>query len=161
MGAGWTIKQEKRNDISVVIAGDGSVNQGMFHEAMNMISVFELPVLVVVENNLYGEFTSIDRHSAVEEIYKRAEAYHLEAYRIGGNDVKQVYETVGKIIERIRQDGKPQLVELMTYHWHGRMEVDPPVLSNRGRKGTVQRARPDCPDEPSHDRLRHDSRRTN
>jgi hypothetical protein len=74
MGAGLTIKCRKRDDISVVIAGDGSVNQGMFHEAMNMIALFNLPVLVVVENNLYGEFTSLERHSAVTEIYKRAAA---------------------------------------------------------------------------------------
>ena len=61
MGAGITIKHQQRDDISVVIAGDGSVNQGMFHEAMNMMAVYGLPVLVVVENNLYGEFTHVEK----------------------------------------------------------------------------------------------------
>ncbi|MBT3310598.1 MAG: dehydrogenase [Desulfobacterales bacterium] len=124
MGAGYTIKNKGRDDVSVVIAGDGSVNQGMFHESMNMISLFDLPVLIVVENNLYGEFTPIDKHSAVTEMYKRAQAYGIESCRLNGNDVKEVFTETGKIIEKIRTDSKPRLVELMTYRWHGHMEGD-------------------------------------
>jgi 2-oxoisovalerate dehydrogenase E1 component len=125
LGAGFTIKYyEKGDDISVIIAGDGSVNQGMFHEAMNMISLLELPVLIVIENNRYGEFTAIDRHSAVTDIYKRAEAYALDSCQIDGNDVQTVFSEVGKIIDSMRSDGKPRLVELMTYRWHGHMEGD-------------------------------------
>ncbi len=142
MGAGLTIKREKRDDVSAVIAGDGSVNQGMFHEAMNMISVFELPVLIVVENNRYGEFTSIERHSAVTEIWKRAEAYNIEAQRIDGNDVKQVYHEIGKIIEKIRSDGKPRFVELMTYRWHGHMEGDPEFYRSDEEKETFKKEDP-------------------
>ncbi|MGD2269676.1 MAG: dehydrogenase E1 component subunit alpha/beta [Desulfobacterales bacterium] len=125
LGAGFTIKYyEKGDDISVIIAGDGSVNQGMFHEAMNMISLLELPVLTVIENNRYGEFTAIDRHSAVIDMYKRAKAYAIESHQIDGNDVQTVFSEVGKIIEAMRSDGKPRLVELMTYRWHGHMEGD-------------------------------------
>ncbi|MCX5852365.1 MAG: dehydrogenase E1 component subunit alpha/beta, partial [Deltaproteobacteria bacterium] len=134
MGAGLTIKCRKRDDISVVIAGDGSVNQGMFHEAMNMIAVFNLPVLVVVENNLYGEFTSLERHSAVTEIYKRAAAYGIESMRLNGNDVKEVYLKVGDVIRAMRQDGKPRLMELMTYRWHGHMEGDPELYRDESEK---------------------------
>ncbi len=142
MGAGFTIKNEKRDDISVVIAGDGSVNQGMFHEAMNMISVFGLPVLVVVENNLYGEFTHIDNHSAVTEIYKRAHAYNLESQRLDGNDVKQVYEGIRKVIEKMRKDGRPRLVELMTYRWHGHMEGDPELYRTDDEKASYKKGDP-------------------
>jgi 2-oxoisovalerate dehydrogenase E1 component len=142
MGAGFTIKKENRDDISVVIAGDGSVNQGMFHEAMNMISLFGLPVLIVVENNLYGEFTSIERHSALTEIYKRAQAYGLESRRLDGNDVKQVYEEVGRVIENIRRDGNPRLVELMTYRWHGHMEGDPEFYRSSEEKERFKRQDP-------------------
>ncbi len=128
LGAGFTIKYyEKGDDVSVIIAGDGSVNQGMFHEAMNMISLLDLPVLIVVENNRYGEFTSIDRHSAVTEIYKRAEAYALESHQIDGTDVQTVFAEVGKIIDRMRSDGRPRLLELMTNRWHGHMEGDSEV----------------------------------
>ncbi|MBN2283777.1 MAG: hypothetical protein JXO48_07795 [Deltaproteobacteria bacterium] len=134
MGAGMTIKYRKRDDISVVIAGDGSVNQGMFHEAMNMVSVFGLPVLVVVENNFYGEFTSLERHSGVTELYRRAQSYGIEALRFDGNNVREVYEKVGDVIRDMRRDGKPRLVELMTYRWHGHMEGDPELYRDESEK---------------------------
>jgi 2-oxoisovalerate dehydrogenase E1 component len=135
LGAGFTVKYyEKGDDISVIIAGDGSVNQGMFHEAMNMISLLDLPVLIVVENNRYGEFTSIDRHSAVTDIYKRAEAYAIESYKIDGNDVQTVFAEVGKIIDKMRSDGKPRLLELMTNRWHGHMEGDSEVYRTAEEK---------------------------
>ncbi|MFZ5571025.1 MAG: pyruvate dehydrogenase complex E1 component subunit beta [Thermodesulfobacteriota bacterium] len=125
LGAGFSIKHyRKSDDISVVIAGDGSVNQGMFHEAMNMIAVFNLPVLVVVENNRYGEFTAIERHSAVTEVFRRAEAYGVASHRFDGNDARTVFAEVGRIIDGMRADGRPRLVELMTYRWHGHMEGD-------------------------------------
>ncbi|MEW6115267.1 MAG: thiamine pyrophosphate-dependent enzyme, partial [Thermodesulfobacteriota bacterium] len=117
--------------ISVVIAGDGSVNQGMFHEAMNMISVFELPVLVVVENNLYGEFTSVERHSGEPELFKRAHAYRIESDRVDGNDVRRVSAKVREIVQNMRKDRKPRLLELMTYRWHGHMEGDPESYRNK------------------------------
>ncbi len=126
MGAGFSIKNARSSDaISVVIAGDGSVNQGMFHEAMNMISVFELPVLVVVENNLYGEFTSVERHSGEPELFKRAHAYRIESHRVDGNDVRRVSAKVREIVHNMRKDRKPRLLEIMTYRWHGHMEGDP------------------------------------
>ncbi len=124
LGAGLTIQRQNRDDLSVVFAGDGSVNQGMFHEAMNMIAVYRLPVLIVIENNLYGEFTSVEEHSAVTEMYRRSASYNIESWRFDGNDVKTVYGEIGKIIEKIRVDGRPRLVELMTYRWHGHMEGD-------------------------------------
>lgn len=142
MGAGMTIKYQKRDDISVVIAGDGSVNQGMFHEAMNMISIFDLPVLVVVENNLYGEFTSLERHSGVTDLYKRAEAYGIESIRLNGNNVKEVYEKVRDVISSMRKDGRPYMVELMTYRWHGHMEGDPELYRDEAEKKTYREQDP-------------------
>jgi 2-oxoisovalerate dehydrogenase E1 component len=142
MGAALTIKKEGRDDVSVVIAGDGSVNQGMFHEAANMAAVFNLPVLFVIENNRYGEFTSVERHSAQPEIYKRAAAYNIEAIRADGNDVREVFEKVGAVIEKIRRDKKPRLVELMTYRWHGHMEGEPESYRSAEEK---ERYKKECP----------------
>lgn len=143
LGAGFTIKNFRRSDnISVVIAGDGSVNQGMFHEAMNMIGVFDLPVLVVVENNQYGEFTSIERHSAETEIYKRAHAYNIASCRLNGNDAEEVCREVGRIVDEMRQDGKPRLVELLTYRWHGHMEGDQETYRREGEKQEMTAADP-------------------
>ena len=134
MGAGITIKHQQRDDISVVIAGDGSVNQGMFHEAMNMMAVYGLPVLVVVENNLYGEFTHVENHSGVPEMFVRAQAYNIESVRLDGNNVRDVYEKVGKIISDMRKDGNPRMVELMTYRWHGHMEGDQELYRDESEK---------------------------
>lgn len=142
MGAGFSIRRQRRDDISVVIAGDGSVNQGMFHEALNVISLLRLPVLIVVENNRYGEFTPVERHSAVPEIYKRAAAYNIEACRINGNDVREVYETVREIVEAMRRDGRPRFLELMTYRWHGHMEGDPELYRTKEEKDRFQREDP-------------------
>ena len=128
LGAGFAIKHhEKSDNISVVFAGDGSVNQGMFHEAMNMIALMRLPVLVVVENNLYGEFTRIDRHSAVTEIQKRASAYGIESYQMDGNDALSLSMEMAGVIKKIRSDGLPRLVEVRTYRYHGHMEGEPQV----------------------------------
>jgi len=143
LGAGFTIKHyEKSDNISVVFAGDGSVNQGMFHEALNMISVLELPVLIVVENNRYGEFTAIERHSAVTEIYKRAEAYAIESVRLDGNDVRAVFSEVGRLITAMRSDGKPRLVELMTFRWHGHMEGDAELYRTEAEKDRFRKEDP-------------------
>ena len=134
MGAGLTIKQQGRNDISVVIAGDGSVNQGMFHEAANMVGLFHLPVLIVVENNRYGEFTPVERHSAVPEVYKRAAAYGIAAQRLDGNDAKGLSTAIRHITQEIRETGEPQFVELMTYRWHGHMEGEPELYRSGEEK---------------------------
>jgi len=125
MGAGFSIRYRQTDDVSVVIAGDGSVNQGMFHEALNMMAVFDLPVLVVVENNLYGEFTAIERHSAVTEVYRRAEGYGIASRRVDGNDVLAVTRAVDRAVADIRKGAGPRLLELMTYRWHGHMEGEP------------------------------------
>ena len=134
LGAAQTIAFQGRDDVSVVFAGDGSVNQGMFHEALNMASVMGLPLLVIIENNLYGEFTSIERHSAETDIRKRMAVYNIESVQLDGNDVTGVFNAVGDIIRAMRQDGKPRAVELMTYRWHGHMEGEPELYRTEGEK---------------------------
>ncbi len=134
LGAAQTIRYQGRDDVSVVFAGDGAVNQGMFHEAMNMAGVFGLPLLVIIENNLYGEFTSIERHSAETEIHKRMAAYNIESVQLDGNDVSAVFEALGEIIHAMRLDGKPRGVELRTYRWHGHMEGEPELYRSQEEK---------------------------
>ncbi len=134
LGAAQTIKYQGRDDVSVVFAGDGSVNQGMFHEALNMAGVFGLPLLVVIENNLYGEFTSIERHSAETDIRKRMAAYNIESIQLDGNDPMTVFHRVGDLVRAMRKDGKPRAVELKTYRWHGHMEGEPELYRTEDEK---------------------------
>ncbi|MDA8139394.1 MAG: pyruvate dehydrogenase complex E1 component subunit beta [Desulfobacteraceae bacterium] len=134
LGAAQTIRYLGRDDISVVFAGDGAVNQGMFHEALNMAAVFRLPLLVIIENNLYGEFTSIERHSAETDIRKRMAAYNIETEQLDGNDVTTVFKRVGEILQAMRGDGKPRGIELKTYRWHGHMEGEPELYRSEEEK---------------------------
>ena len=142
LGAAQTIRYQKRDDISVVFAGDGAVNQGMFHEALNMAGVFGLPLLVVIENNLYGEFTSIERHSAETDIRKRMAAYNIESEQLDGNDAATVFNRVAEIIQAMRRDGKPRGVELKTYRWHGHMEGEPELYRSSEEKQTYMQQDP-------------------
>jgi 2-oxoisovalerate dehydrogenase E1 component len=143
LGAAFSIKHyHKSDDISVVIAGDGSTNQGMFHEAMNMIALLDLPVLVVVENNLYGEFTHVENHAAEPEIHKRASAYRMESCRIDSSDPERTFKETADIINNIRSDGHPRLLEMMTYRWHGHMEGDGETYRDGAEKKRYQQADP-------------------
>ena len=142
-GAGFAIRHRGEDDaLSVVIAGDGSVNQGMFHEAMNLIGLLRLPVLVVVENNRYGEFTPVARHAAEPEIHRRAAAYRIDALRIDTTDARALYREMGQVIDRMRTDRQPRLVEVMTYRWHGHMEGDPELYRTAEEKAAFVAADP-------------------
>ncbi len=134
LGAAQTIQYQGRDDVSVVFAGDGAVNQGMFHEALNMAGVFGLPLLVIIENNLYGEFTSIERHSAETDIRKRMAAYNIESEQLDGNDAAAVFERVGAILRAMREDGRPRGIELKTYRWQGHMEGEPELYRTEEEK---------------------------
>ena len=134
MGAAHAMKYRGENNISVVFAGDGSVNQGMFHEALNMTQVFDLPVLIVIENNLYGEFTHVERHSADPEIHRRIAAYHIESISLDGNNPEAVFSSIADIVRQMRIDGRPRAVEMITYRWHGHMEGEPELYRTSEEK---------------------------
>jgi pyruvate/2-oxoglutarate/acetoin dehydrogenase E1 component/TPP-dependent pyruvate/acetoin dehydrogenase alpha subunit len=110
--------------VSLAFMGDGATNQGMFHEGLNFAAVFDLPVVFVVENNLYGEFTPLADHTRVRRLADRAAAYGIPGAYVDGNDVWEVFETVGEAVARARRGDGPTLVECLTYRWHGHMEGD-------------------------------------
>jgi len=110
--------------VVLCIFGDGAVNTGAFHEALNMAGVWKLPVVFVVSNNLYGMGTAIERSSAVTEVYKRAAAYNMPGQRVNGNDVLEVEAAVRAMVERARAGEGPSLVELVTYRFRGHSMAD-------------------------------------
>jgi pyruvate dehydrogenase E1 component alpha subunit len=105
--------------------GDGSTNIGYFHEALNLASVWDLPVVWVAENNQYGMGTSIERASAVSELIKKASAYGLEGQQVNGMDVLEVYESAKAALERAKSGGGPQFIEMITYRFEGHSMGDP------------------------------------
>ncbi len=122
IGAALAYRQEGLDRVSLAFLGDGATNQGMFHEALNFAAVFDLPVIIVIENNLYGEFTPIAKHSRVKKLVDRAGAYGMPGKAVDGNDAWAVYETVSTAVNRARAGEGPSLIECLTYRWHGHME---------------------------------------
>lgn len=108
-----------RDRITLCIFGDGATNNGYFHESLNLGKVWDLPIVYLVENNLYGMGTAVERASAVEEMYRKACAYDIPAERIEGVDPIVVYETVKKAAQHARNGEGPYFIEVLTYRFRG------------------------------------------
>ena len=126
VGAALTQQMKKTGKIVVCFFGDGATNEGSFHEAMNLASVWNVPVIFYSINNGYGISTSINKVTNVEHLYKRAAAYGMPGYFIeDGNDVLSVYETFEKAVEHVREGKGPVFIESITYRWFGHSSSDP------------------------------------
>ena len=124
-GAALSSKMRKSGQVTVCFFGDGAVNEGSFHESLNMAGAWKLPVVYVIENNLYGFSTHIDRVTPIKDLSKRADAYGMPGYSIDGNDIFAVYESAGKAVERARTGAGPTLVECKTYRFKGHSRFEP------------------------------------
>ena len=121
-GAAHSAALRGTDQVAVAFLGDGATNQGMFHEALNFAAVLDLPAVFVVENNLYGEFTPIERHTRVTRLSDRSAAYGMPGVSVDGNDVAAVYAATKQAVQRARAGEGPTLLECRTYRWHGHME---------------------------------------
>ena len=124
IGLGYAIAMKNQPEAVICFFGDGAVNQGTFHESLNMAALWNLPVLFVCENNHYQIGTEIHRHSAVSDVYKRACGYHMPAEKINGMDVLKVYEATRAALNRIREGTGPQFLEMETYRFRGHSQAD-------------------------------------
>ena len=124
VGAALSAKRLGKSDVTVCFFGDGANNEGAFHEALNMASVWRLPVIFVCENNGYGMSTSTARSTAVARISDRAAAYSMPGVTVDGNDFSAVAEAVHTAIARARAGDGPSLVENVTYRWRGHSKSD-------------------------------------
>jgi len=125
VGVAYAVAMRGGPEVVVSFIGDGAVNQGTFHESLNMAGLWRLPVLFVCENNHYAIGTEIHRHSAVPEVFKRVAAYNIPAEKVDGMDVLKVYNATKHAIERIRRGGGPQFIECETYRYRGHSMADP------------------------------------
>lgn len=124
-GIGYTIAMRDLPEAVICFFGDGAVNQGTFHESLNMAALWDLPVLFVCENNHYQIGTEIHRHSAVPEVYKRACGYHIPARKVDGMDVLAVHQATQEALTQIRNGTGPQFIEFETYRFRGHSMADP------------------------------------
>ncbi|MBD0735111.1 pyruvate dehydrogenase complex E1 component subunit beta [Streptomyces sp. CBMA29] len=123
-GVATAAKLRGAGDVVVAFFGDGAVAQGMFHEAVNLAAVWDLPVVFLCENNHYSEFSpAAEQHRA--PLSARAAGYGIGYAHVDGNDVVAVARTMTEVVGRLRAGGGPVLVEAETYRWHGHYEGDP------------------------------------
>ncbi len=118
------IKMKGGDEIAICFLGDAANNQGVFHESLNMAKVWDLPVLYVCENNLYGIGTRIDRSTAVIDQYKRVSGYDIPSAQEDGQDIEKVYAAAQKAIDYVRSGKGPYFLELMTYRYRGHSMSD-------------------------------------
>jgi pyruvate dehydrogenase E1 component alpha subunit len=118
------IKMKGGDEICICFLGDAANNQGTFHESLNMAKLWDLPVLYVCENNLYGIGTRIDRSTAVVDQYQRVSGYGIPSKQVDGQDVEVVYAAAREAVEHVRSGKGPYFLELMTYRYRGHSMSD-------------------------------------
>jgi pyruvate dehydrogenase E1 component alpha subunit len=125
-GADWSAQYRGTDQVAVCFFGDGTVNIGAFHEALNFAAIWSLPVVFVCENNLWMEYTRTSEVTAVANpAADRASAYGLESIIVDGNDADAVYEVAQSAIQRARMGAGPSLIEAKTYRHGGHSRADP------------------------------------
>ncbi|PKP76010.1 MAG: pyruvate dehydrogenase (acetyl-transferring) E1 component subunit alpha [Alphaproteobacteria bacterium HGW-Alphaproteobacteria-6] len=124
VGSALSAKRLGKPDVTICFFGDGANNEGAFHEALNMASVWKLPVVFVCENNGYGMSTSTARSTSVKHIAERAASYSMPGVTVDGNDFSAVAEAVHDAVARARAGDGPTLVENLTYRWRGHSKSD-------------------------------------
>jgi pyruvate dehydrogenase E1 component alpha subunit len=123
-GVGFAIKYRRGNQLCVCFFGEAAVNIGAFHEALNLASLWDLPVIFIIENNRYGMGTSISRSTANEDVLIRAKGYRMEGETVDGQDVFAVRECMARAVERARKEKRPTLIEMRTYRFMGHSMSD-------------------------------------
>jgi pyruvate dehydrogenase E1 component alpha subunit len=123
-GVGFAIKYRRGNQVCVCFFGEAAVNIGAFHEALNLASLWDLPVIFIIENNRYGMGTAISRSTANEDVVIRAKGYRMDGESVDGQDVFAVREAINRAVERARKEKRPTLLEMRTYRFMGHSMSD-------------------------------------
>jgi TPP-dependent pyruvate/acetoin dehydrogenase alpha subunit len=123
-GAGIACQMKGKGQVVICFLGDGSTNEGSFHEGVNLATIWDLPVVFVIENNLYAEKTRITDTTRITDLADRAKSYGIPGIVVDGNDVVKVYDTVSAAVARGREGKGPTLIECKTYRWRGHFEGD-------------------------------------
>jgi len=131
VGVGLSIKLRKTDQVVLTLFGDGSTNEGAFHESLNMASIWNLPVIYLCENNQYAMSMAFEKAFKIEQISERAAAYGMPGETIDGNDVIAIYQAVQKAAKRARQGHGPTLIEAVTYRYRGHSKSDRQLYRTR------------------------------
>ena len=142
-GAALAQKLEGKGKIAAVFFGDGACQEGEFHEALNLASLWKLPLLFVCENNGYGVNTAADDALGAKDITRMPKAYHIASKTVYGNDVEQVCEAAGEAVARLRKGDGPYFLECKTYRWYKHFLSD--ALADLRPKEEIEAWKKKCP----------------
>lgn len=131
-GVALAAKLKKNDSVALTIFGDGSTNIGAFHETLNMASIFKLPIIFVIENNLYGEYTRINLSTPIEDLADRADSYAMRKEIVDGQDVDAVIKAIQSAVDFARAGNGPSLIEAKTYRYSGHSRSDPATYRTPG-----------------------------
>ena len=143
-GIALSEKLKSSGKISTVFTGDGGTSQGDFHEALNLASVWKLPVIFAIENNGYGLSTPTSEQYAIEDLADRGVSYGIESHIIDGNNIIDVYRIISKVSKSIRKDPKPILLEFKTFRMKGHEEasgqeyIENSLIEEWGKKDPIK-----------------------
>jgi pyruvate dehydrogenase E1 component alpha subunit len=124
-GLAFAQKYKGTDNLTMVYFGDGAANQGQVYESFNMASLWQLPVIYIIENNEYAMGTSTKRHAADTHLFKRGESFGILGVQVNGMDVLAVHEAAVKAVEHVRSGKGPILLEVKTYRYRGHSMSDP------------------------------------
>lgn len=146
-GGALSAKLEGKGRVAMCFFGDGATNEGAFHEALNLASVWKLPIVYVCENNQYGEFTPLGETTAVAHLAQRSVSYGIPGVTVDGNDVELVHTAAGEAVARARRGKGPTLLECVTYRWYGHFHGEEALLGSRSyrKKEEIEEWKTRCP----------------
>jgi pyruvate dehydrogenase E1 component subunit alpha len=124
-GMGYAIRLRGTDQVALCFFGDGAVNEGAFHEALNVSALWDLPVVFIIENNRYGMGTAQDRASSIKDLYQRGSAYGIPHQEVDGMDLLAMRGVLSEAIDHARKEKRPTLIEAETYRYRGHSMSDP------------------------------------
>ena len=124
-GMAFASKYRAEDRVTLCFFGDGAINQGSFHEALNLIALYKLPVVLICENNLFAMGTSVKRSTSLKQIVDRTEGYDIPGEIVDGMNFREVRDKLAEIASSIRKDPHPAFVEIRTYRYRGHSMSDP------------------------------------
>lgn len=130
-GIAMADKRQNNDRVTLCFFGDGAVDEGEFHEALNLAALWELPVLFYCENNQYSMGMPLKYAESNSDIAKKASSYNIESYKIDGMDVFEVYEKVKESVKKIRETKKPIFIESVTYRFKAHSMYDPELYRSK------------------------------
>jgi pyruvate dehydrogenase E1 component alpha subunit len=125
LGIAFALKYNGKKGSCLCFMGDGATNQGPFYESLNLASLWNLPVVYIVENNGYSMGTAESRHSAGDPLARRGEAFDIDWSVSDGHDIYEVRQTISDALNRAHEDSRPSVLEIMTYRYRGHSVADP------------------------------------